>query len=82
MRHQKLKEKINKEAWKLKEFTARELLYVLNNYPNMHGRKRTIRQVSIQRLTNLLKQNKNVKFIHHPTSLTQTGSWKWIGDKE
>ena len=61
VRHKILKKRINLEAWKLKEFTSNQLLEVLNNYTNMDGRNRTKHlQVTIQRLCNLLKQNKNV----------------------
>ena len=82
-KHKLLKQRINKEAWELKEFSARELQYKINNYTNMDGRSRTRNlQVTIQRLCNLLKQNKNIKFIHHPSSLTKTGTWEWIGDDE
>ena len=83
VRHKILKKRINLEAWKLKEFTSNQLLEVLNNYTNMDGRNRTKHlQVTIQRLCNLLKQNKNVKFIPDINNAKRAGIWKWIGDEE
>ena len=31
-KHKLLRQRINKEAWELKEFSARELQYKINNY--------------------------------------------------
>ena len=82
VRHALIKQRINKEACRLKEFSARELCDVLNNYPNCNGSNRTYLQISTGRAANLLQANKNVKFIYNPSSLTRTGTWKWIGDEE
>jgi hypothetical protein len=77
-----IKRRINIEAWKMKEFYANDLLTVLNNYPNMDGRGRTKYQMTIWRLTNLLKGNPNVKYIKMCRFHKKPGMWKWIGDDE
>lgn len=82
VRHAIIKQRINKEAWELKEFTANQLMDKLNNYPNMHGRNKTSRQVTIQRLTNLLYMNPNIKFIPNFPNCKKAGIYKWIGDEE
>jgi hypothetical protein len=82
-KHKLLRQRINKEAWELKEFSARELQYKINNYANMDGRNRTKNlQVTIQRLCNLLKQNKNIKFIPDVNNDKRPGMWKWVGDEK
>mgnify|MGYP003151784857 CR=1 FL=1 len=82
VRHAILKQRINKVAWELKEFTANEVLHVLNNYPNMHGYGKTSVQVSIQRVANLLRGNKNVQYIPNIPKSKRSGKWKWVGDEE
>ena len=82
VRHKIVKQRINKEAWKLREFYAKELLVILNNYPNMNGYGKTSHQVTIGRLTNLLKQNPNVEYIQLCRFHKKPGMWKWIGDDE
>ena len=81
VRNKLIKQRINKEAWDLKKFTANQLLDKVNNYPNMHGRKKTSRQVTIQRLTNILYMNPNVEYIPDDNR-KKAGMWKWIGDDE
>jgi len=82
VRHKLLRQRINKEAWDMKVFTANELKERLNNYPNMDGRGRTRNyQVSIHRLANLLKQNPYIEYIPD-TNLKKAGKWKWVGDEE
>ena len=80
IKHRVVKQRINKEAWDMKIFTARELLERINNYPNMHGRGVTTRQVTMQRLSNLLKANPNLQHIKNPTNPRHAGKWEWIGD--
>ena len=82
MRNKLIKQRINKEAWELKEFSANQLMNKLNDYPNMHGRGKTSRIVSIQRLTNLLYMNPNIKYIPDERNCKRVGMWEWIGDEE
>ena len=81
-KHKLLKQRINKEAWELKEFSAKQLQYKINNYTNMDGRRRTKNlQVTIHRLANLLKGNPNVKYIPNDNH-KHAGMWEWIGEEE
>tara|TARA_R110000824_G_scaffold196128_8_gene379187 strand:- start:307 stop:549 length:243 start_codon:yes stop_codon:yes gene_type:complete len=76
-RHKILKDRLNKEAEKLGEFTTEQLLNILNNYPNHNGFGETFLQTSTPRLANLLHANPNIivkeRWINHykPTI------WKW-----
>jgi|13_taG_2_1085334.scaffolds.fasta_scaffold39509_2 hypothetical protein len=77
-----IKKRINLEAWKMKTFTANQLMDKVNNYPNMDGRGRTRHlRVTVFRLTNLLKQNPNIEYIP-ANNHKRAGMWKWIGDEE
>jgi hypothetical protein len=48
----------------------------------MHGSGRVTKnlQVTMQRLTNLLKANPNVRFIPNENNKKHAGMWEWIGD--
>ena len=81
VKHELIKQRIDDEASKLKEFTTARLCDRLNHYIGYNG-NRTKRRISSGRLANFLQANKKVKFIPHRTSSTKTGSWKWIGDEE
>jgi|TARA_R100000152_G_C6737627_1_gene161642 dihydroxyacetone kinase-like predicted kinase len=80
VRHKIVKQRINKEAWELKKFTANELLNKLNSYPNMDGRNRTNLQLTVHRLANFLKANPNIKYIPNEENVKRAGMWEWIGD--
>ena len=77
-----IKKRINIEAWKLKRFTANQLLEKINNYPNMDGRGRTRHlRVTVYRLTNLMKANPNIKYIPADNH-KRAGEWEGVGDEE
>ena len=48
----------------------------------MNGYGRTSYQVTVGRLTNLLKQNPNVEYIRLCRFHKKPGMWKWVGDGE
>ena len=80
VRHKILKDRINKEAQLLSEFTTSEMLNILNNYPNQDGiMGRTQYKVSSNRLTNFLRANKNVSALPkiNPNSRKELRIWVW-----
>ena len=80
VRHKVLKNRINKEAEILGEFTTRQMLEILNNYPNQDGiMGRTQYQISTSRLTNFLRANKNIGKLPkiNPEDRKELNIWVW-----
>ena len=81
-RNKILKNRINKEAERLGEFTTNELMVILNNYPNNRGYGVTHLQTSTNRLCNLLYANPKVITKKKYTSGETRTLWMWKGDEE
>tara|TARA_R100000152_G_C6748245_1_gene171842 strand:- start:940 stop:1191 length:252 start_codon:yes stop_codon:yes gene_type:complete len=81
-RHKILKNRINKEAERLGEFTTSDLMDILNNYPNNHGYGTTHLTVNSQRLSNLLYANPKIGIKQKYTTSKSRTIWEWMGDEE
>ena len=82
-KHKIIKNRINKLAKEMNEFTTQEMYDKMFYHPNNEGRlyaKR--RQVSKSRLQNLLIADKEIGFKHRPRTSHGRVIWKWIGDEE
>ena len=77
VRHKILKDRINKEAERLGEFTTFELMDILNKYTNNHGYGTTHLTVNQQRLSNLLYANPKIAIKEKYTSGTTRTIWMW-----
>ena len=81
-RHRLVKERLDKEAFEMKEFYASEMLDRLNSYKDSNGRNNTTRfAIGLRRLLNFLKQNPRIEYLPNKSS-KKAGKWRWIGDKE
>ena len=76
-KHTIIKKRINLEAWKLKEFTSKQLLKILNDYPNMDKRGKTKIPLTMGRLLNLLRQNKHISVKEKYTHGDTRTLWQW-----
>ena len=81
-KHKILKNRINKEAEQLGEFTTRQLMDILNSYTNNHGYGKTHLMGNSQRLSNLLYANSKVGIKQKYTTSKSRTIWEWVGDKE
>jgi len=80
VRHRILKNRIDKEAERLGEFTTLQLMGILNNYTNNHGYGITHLTVNQQRLSNLLYANPKVAIKEKYTSSSTRTIWMWKND--
>ena len=81
-KHKILKNRINKEAEQLGEFTTQQLMDILNGYTNNHGYGKTHLMVNAQRLSNLLYANPKVGIKQKYTTSKSRTIWEWMGDEE
>ena len=80
VRHKVIKDRIIKEAKMLRQFTTREILEILNNYPNQDGiMGRTQYHIGTSRLTNFLRANKNIGKLPkvNPKNRKELNIWVW-----
>ena len=82
-KHKIVKDRINKLAKELGEFTTQEMYDRMFYYPNNEGRLyHRRRQVSKQRLQNFLLMDKQIGFAMKSEKRHVNHIWKWIGDEE